>query len=70
MIINSHAFNKKDLKKNTNISTSNNIYKKTERDARQIDYIAGANPIIIIDETQSFEGPITLNLTLSVVSVN
>ena len=59
MIINSHAFNKKDLKKDSSGNTSNNIYKKTERGARQIDYISGTNPIIIIDEPQSVEGPAT-----------
>ncbi|MBW6452125.1 MAG: DEAD/DEAH box helicase family protein [DPANN group archaeon] len=59
MIINSHAFNKKDFKNDITNKTSNNIYKKTEHGARQIDYIAGTNPIIIIDEPQSVEGPAT-----------
>lgn len=59
MIINNQAFNKKDLKENATGNTSNNIYKKTERGARQIDYIVGTNPIIIIDEPQSVEGPAT-----------
>jgi len=50
MIINNHAFNKKE---------TNNMYKKTERGVRLIDYIAGVNPIIIIDEPQSVEGKST-----------
>lgn len=50
MIINSHAFNKKD---------TNNMYKQTEKGATLIDYIKGTNPIIIIDEPQSVEGKST-----------
>ena len=50
MIINNHAFNKKD---------TNNMYKVTERGAKLIDYIVGTNPIIIIDEPQSVEGKST-----------
>jgi type III restriction enzyme len=50
MVINNHAFNKKD---------TNNMYKKTERGAKLIDYISGTNPIMIIDEPQSVEGKST-----------
>jgi type III restriction enzyme len=50
MIINNHAFNKKE---------TNNMYKKTERGAKLIDYVAGTQPIIIIDEPQSVEGKST-----------
>ena len=50
MIINSHAFNKKE---------TNNMYKKTERGSKLIDYISQTNPIIIIDEPQSIEGKST-----------
>lgn len=50
MIINNHAFNKKQ---------TNNMYKKTERGVKLIDYISGTNPIIIIDEPQSVEGKST-----------
>ncbi|MFZ3166715.1 MAG: DEAD/DEAH box helicase family protein [Candidatus Methanoperedens sp.] len=50
MIINNHAFNKKD---------TNNMYKVTERGAKLIDYILGTNPILIIDEPQSVEGKST-----------
>ena len=47
MIINNHAFNKAD---------TNNMYKRGERGGKLIEYIAGTNPIIIIDEPQSVEG--------------
>ena len=50
MIINNHAFNKKD---------TNNMYKVTERGAKLIDYISSTNPILIIDEPQSVEGKST-----------
>ena len=50
MIINNHAFNKKD---------TNNMYKLTERGAKLIDYISSTNPILIIDEPQSVEGKST-----------
>lgn len=50
MIINNHAFNKKE---------TNNMYKRTERGAKLIDYIQGTKPIIIIDEPQSVEGKST-----------
>lgn len=50
MIINNHAFNKKE---------TNNMYKRTERGAKLIEYIAGTQPILIIDEPQSVEGKST-----------